>query len=460
MCTPPTVWLRLTNNGTVLDDQVHYEGGSYTYSRVNGTILSLHMKTVFEGGNTGQVNLTNAYQYDESTGTTSINNESHAMIFGEIIEGETWHLYENYAITPIDIDACHSPRRAWLRFTKNNITVDEKVVKQGDNYTYYKNGQLIFTAYIDSVFAGAISNMVQLRYVRQYSEIDGTPLIEFGDEPGDKKTLVTGKFIVRSKDNKGVLLHNSHGNKISNNLIKSYFYGIHAISSSKNTLTNNTASNNCNGIYLQSSSNNTASNNTASNNTASNNTASNNTASNNTASNNTASNNTASNNCNGIYLQSSSNNTLTNNTASNNWYGICLYSSSDKLLYHNNLINNTNNNAYGTGTNQWNTSTVGNYYSDYTGSDNNSDGIGVTSYQILGGSNIDYFPLMHPWKEIPPLKGDLDDDYQITSTDAAIVLEITVGSRSCNPKTLAIADVSGDGNVSSLDALMILQMAA
>ncbi|CAD6492346.1 MAG: Periplasmic copper-binding protein (NosD) [Candidatus Argoarchaeum ethanivorans] len=201
---------------------------------------------------------------------------------------------------------------------------------------------------------------------------------------------------------------------------------------SNNTLTNNTASNNTYGIYLRSSCNyNTLTNNTAN-----------------------------SNNYYGIYLSHSSNNTLTNNTAnSNNYYGIYLYYSSNNLLYHNNLINNTNHNAYDISTNQWNTSTVGNYYSDYTGSDNNSDGIGDTSYQIPGGSSIDYFPLMHPWGK-PPLKGDLDGDSQITSTDAAIVLEIAVGSSPCNSQILAIADVSGDGRVSSLDALMILQMAA
>ncbi|RZN14874.1 MAG: hypothetical protein EF812_04260, partial [Methanosarcinales archaeon] len=150
----------------------------------------------------------------------------------------------------------------------------------------------------------------------------------------------------------------------------------------------------------------------------------------------------------------SSNNNLTSNTInSNNNYGISMWSSSNNILYHNNLINNTNNNAYDTGTNQWNTSTVGNYYSDYTGSDNNSDGIGDTSYQIPGGSSIDYFPLMHPWEKTP-LKGDLDDDFQITAKDAAIVLEIAVGSLPFDDA----ADVSGDGRVSSLDALIILQM--
>ncbi|RZB30843.1 MAG: hypothetical protein AEth_00797 [Candidatus Argoarchaeum ethanivorans] len=277
-------------------------------------------------------------------------------------------------------------------------------------------------------------------------------------------------------DKAGIYLNSTqHCNISANNVMNSYD-GIRLYSSSNNNITNNTAnSNNVLGIRLWASSNNTLTDNNASSNSygirlyqSSSNTLTNNTASNNDygiflhySSNNMLTSNTASYNDNGIYLYSSSNNMLTNNTAnSNNDDGIHLqWFSSNNNIANNNLINNTNNNAYDTSTNQWNTSTVGNYYSDYTGSDNNSDGIGDTSYQIPGGSNIDYFPLMHPWGK-PPLKGDLDGDSQITSTDAAIVLQIVVGSSPCDPETLAIADMNGDGRVSSLDALIILQMAA
>jgi len=41
-----------------------------------------------------------------------------------------------------------------------------------------------------------------------------------------------------------------------------------------------------------------------------------------------------------------------------------------------------------------------------------------------------------------------------------IALQIAIGSRPCDPATLAAADVSGDNRVTSLDALMILQAAA
>ena len=50
----------------------------------------------------------------------------------------------------------------------------------------------------------------------------------------------------------------------------------------------------------------------------------------------------------------------------------------------------------------------------------------------------------------------LCDDHKLTPADAVIALRIAVGSRPFDDA----ADVSGDGSVTSLDALMILQAAA
>jgi hypothetical protein len=49
--------------------------------------------------------------------------------------------------------------------------------------------------------------------------------------------------------------------------------------------------------------------------------------------------------------------------------------------------------------NLWNTSTEGNFWSDWSSPDNNSDGI-VDSFYMLDGGGIDFFPIF--WTPPPP----------------------------------------------------------
>ncbi|MDI6813839.1 MAG: NosD domain-containing protein [Desulfitobacteriaceae bacterium] len=233
----------------------------------------------------------------------------------------------------------------------------------------------------------------------------------------------------------GIYLISSSNNTLTNNTANSnsewgiwlqYDYGIYLVSSDNNTLTNNTANSNCHGIYLVSSDNNTLTNNTANSNyhfgiylsSSNSNTLTNNTASNNSDNgialysssnyNNLTDNTANSNNNHGILLDSSNNNTLTNNTANlNGDEGISLASSSNNRIYLNNF-NNTRNVYSSESTNTWNSTSkiaytyegntsknyLGNYWSDYTGGDENGDGIGDTPYSIA--SDNDNYPLMVP----------------------------------------------------------------
>ncbi len=122
----------------------------------------------------------------------------------------------------------------------------------------------------------------------------------------------------------------------------------------------------------------------------------------------TISGNNISGNSRGVYLLFSSfyNNISDNVISLNDFGGISiLQSADDNLIYHNNIFNNVPN-ANDECVNMWDNGypSGGNYWSDYTGVDNNHDGIGDTPYNIAGGSNQDLYPFMNPngWLNNPP----------------------------------------------------------
>ena len=213
--------------------------------------------------------------------------------------------------------------------------------------------------------------------------------------------------------------------------------GIEVISSN-NTLSGNNASSNFIGIALYNSSNNTLSGNIALNNGG------------------------------GILLELSTNNTLFDNDANLNGVGISLSYSNNNKIYHNNILNNERQAQDINNTNLWDNGypSGGNNWGDYTGVDvksgssqniAGSDGIGDTPYYIGGGVGVpDRYPLMAPWDTAPIvdiLTGDINGDGVLSSVDALMALQMSAGNIAEDPA----ADVSGDGSVTSLDALMILQ---
>lgn len=78
---------------------------------------------------------------------------------------------------------------------------------------------------------------------------------------------------------------------------------------------------------------------------------------------------------------------------------------SENIIYHNNFIDNdaVGELGFDDGTNNiWDYGGEGNYWSDYTGSDDDGDGIGDTPYEI-DSNTYDNYPLMQPYTgSIPP----------------------------------------------------------
>ncbi len=223
----------------------------------------------------------------------------------------------------------------------------------------------------------------------------------------------------------GIYLNGSSSNIIFGNHMTNNGAGICFYKSSDNTISGNTMTDSARGIYLKLSSFNTLSGNEITANygygidlfSSSSNSISGNTITYNKevsiqiiySSNNSISENSITNNDKyGILIVESSNNRVFGNSITNNEYGVYLEFSSNNTIYHNDFIGNRKYQASILRSNStWDNGTEGNYWSDYTGKDQDGDGIGDTPYMIAriitpDYENQDNYPLMSRLGPPPP----------------------------------------------------------
>jgi len=257
------------------------------------------------------------------------------------------------------------------------------------NGTYYET--LIINKSINLIGASKDKTIIDFQNTNEINQ-NNIVFIE-ADNCTIKELKIIGTGTTKS-DTVGISINASY-NTISNNIILNNYKGVNIGEDSKNNNVSwNTVSNNWYGIALRYSDNN----------------------------------NISKNNVSlsglfgyGIYLSVSDNNNIFDNTISDNFYGMRIKSSEnnkvfgnlvvknkkgmffccgagDNMIYYNTFKNNSEWNAHDDVINQWDNGNVGNYWDDYTGVDDDGDGIGDIPYNIPdedgSSNNEDRFPLM------------------------------------------------------------------
>ena len=108
------------------------------------------------------------------------------------------------------------------------------------------------------------------------------------------------------------------------------------------------------------------------------------------------------NNSDGLAFSHTQDNIITENsvTANHGWFmeftwGIHFFDASNNVIFNNNFIDNRAQVGIEDSSNMWDNGKIGNYWSDYDGTDANGDGIGDTPYEV-DSENTDRYPLIKP----------------------------------------------------------------
>jgi parallel beta-helix repeat protein len=144
-----------------------------------------------------------------------------------------------------------------------------------------------------------------------------------------------------------------------------------------------------------------------------------------------------------------------NNIRENNAFGIWIDGSSNNNIYHNNFVDNAIQCTTYDSINIWDNGypSGGNYWSTYTGTDSDNDGIGDTPYTI-DASNSDRYPLMKPWS---PILGDVNYDGKVSLQDL-VILAKAYGSKPGDPNWNPDADIVPPWGIIGLTDLVALAL--
>jgi parallel beta-helix repeat protein len=372
------LWLHESSNNTM-------SGNKITENNNNGIWIQV------SSNNTLRNNEANNNKYNLGIASSSLSHCIQDIDDSNTVNGEPVYYWVNKQDMTVPLDAGYV---ALVNCT--NITVQN--IELGNNW----QGALLAYTTNSTITKNDVANNawgIELDYSSNNNSISENNITSNSD----------GLWLYKSSNDNTV-----YGNKIMNN-----DYGIRLYESSNNSISGNSImENNNHGVWFNYSSSNVIYGNDVTNNEQEgiwfewscnyNSISGNNITDNywdsiwlyNSSNNAISGNNLSANNWAGIALEGSSNNAIFGNEIKYNYYGVWLNHSLSNTIYHNNFVDNTEQVHSLNSTNVWEggSPTGGNYWSDYTGADSDSDGIGDSPY-IIDSSNQDNHPLMAPFQE-------------------------------------------------------------
>jgi len=368
--------------------------GIYWSVRKNVTIRNTNIKDFFEG-------IRKDYQSADAriVGNNVTNNKCgvalssftyYSSISGNNIEANVWY--------GIWLDCVSVPTASGNNITNNDITNSDFGIWldwsssnsiSGNNITDNQDGIILAYSDHNSISGNHITNNYGIGlYCSNYNSINGNNITNdyYGiDLDYSNYSIVSGNSITNNSD--GLELNCSSSNIISgNNITNNSNYGVALFSSSDNSVSENDIESNSFGVFL---------------------------------------------------YYSSTYNAISGNTIADNSYGIEFCQSSDNTICHNSFDNVRQTNVIiDQYPNIWDNGCEGNYWSDYTGTDSDGDGVGDMPY-VIDRYNVDNCPLINRYW----IPADVNNDLIVNILD---VVKITgaYGATPLSPHWNPHADIA------------------
>lgn len=160
--SPRQVWISLLKDGVTKADAIYTAGQTFNYLNSGPvyTIFSARIDSIFAGATNDMVQLrensmASIVLNSLTTPTMTPLQNQYSSSKKTLIAGETWNITGRFKLIAQAIDVRTSPRTVWLVLLDNCRKVSDQVVSQGQYFTYSN----IFKAYVDTIFAGATSDL-------------------------------------------------------------------------------------------------------------------------------------------------------------------------------------------------------------------------------------------------------------------------------------------------------------